>query len=87
MAPEVYIVADNHNFSDTDKPMCFQGADSNHPPTVIEDDCWIGVRVIMTPGRHIGKGSILAAGSVVTKDVEPYSIMGGNPARLIKTRK
>lgn len=56
------------------------------PQTVIEDDCWIGTRVIMTPGRKIGKGSILAAGAIVTKDVEPYSIVGGNPARVIKKR-
>lgn len=40
----------------------------------------------MTPGRKIGKGSILAAGAIVTKDVEPYSIVGGNPARVIKKR-
>lgn len=87
MAPEVHIVSDNHNFADTNKPMCLQGSNTKHKPTVIEDDCWIGVRVIMTPGHHIGHGSILAAGAVVTHDVEPYSIVGGNPAKVIRKRK
>lgn len=64
----------------------FSRVSKRNPQTVIEDDCWIGTRVIMTPGRKIGKGSILAAGAIVTKDVEPYSIVGGNPARVIKKR-
>lgn len=87
MAPEVHIVSDNHGFSDVETPMCFQKSNTNHPPTIIDDDCWIGVRVILTPAHHIGKGSILAAGAVVTHDVEPYSIVGGNPAKLIRKRK
>lgn len=87
MAPEVHIVANNHTFSDIEKPMCFQGSIEGQTPTVISDDCWIGVRAIFTPGHRIGKGSIVGAGSVVTKDVEPYSIVGGNPAKLIRKRK
>lgn len=53
---------------------------------IIEDDVWIGMNSIIMSGVKIGKGSIVAAGSVVTKDIEPYSIVGGNPARLIKYR-
>ena len=87
MAPKVHIVANNHYFSNTDKPMCFQGSPNNKPVTVIEDDCWIGVRVIMTPGRHVKKGTIVAAGAVLTKDFDEYSIVGGNPAKLIRKRK
>lgn len=87
MAPDVHIVANNHTFSDTDQPMCFQGSIEGKTTTIIDDDCWVGVRVILTPGHRIGKGSILAAGAVVTKDVEPYSIVGGNPAKLIRKRK
>lgn len=86
MAPEVHIVANNHNFNDVSKPMCFQGSPKNPPITIIEDDCWIGVRVIMTPGRHIKKGTIVAAGAVLTKDFDEYSIVGGNPAKLIRKR-
>ena len=86
MAPEVHIVANNHNFNDVCKPMCFQGSPKNPPVTIIEDDCWIGVRVIITPGRHIKKGTIVAAGAVLTKDFDEYSIVGGNPAKLIRKR-
>jgi acetyltransferase-like isoleucine patch superfamily enzyme len=53
---------------------------------VIEDDVWIGHGVIVLSGTRIGRGSIIAAGSVVTADVEPYSIYGGNPAAKIKNR-
>lgn len=87
MAPNVHIVANNHNFSDLEIPMCFQGSGEIPPVTRIEDDCWIGTRVIMTPGRHVKKGTIVAAGSVLTKDFEEYSIVGGNPAKLIKKRQ
>lgn len=86
MAPEVHIVANNHQFKETSIPICFQGPDYSKNQTIIEDDVWIGVRTIVTPGHRIGKGSIIGAGSVVTKDVEPYSIVGGNPAKLIKKR-
>lgn len=53
---------------------------------VIEDDVWVGYGAIILSGVTIGQGSIIASGSVVTKDVEPYSIYGGNPARKISTR-
>lgn len=55
--------------------------------TVIEDDCWIGMNTLMTPGRHISKGTIIGMGSILTKDFPPYSVVGGNPAKLIKSRK
>lgn len=55
-------------------------------PIIIEDDVWIGNNAIVLSGVKIGKGAIIAAGSVVTKNVEPYSIVGGNPAKLIKYR-
>lgn len=53
---------------------------------VLEDDVWIGLGAIINSGVHIGKGAIVASGSVVVKNVEPYSIVGGNPARHIKYR-
>lgn len=53
---------------------------------IIGNDVWIGYGVIVMNGVSIGDGAVLAAGSVVTKDVEPYSIMGGNPARILKKR-
>lgn len=53
---------------------------------IIEEYCWIGRDVLILPGVTVGKGSVIAAGSVVTKDVEPYCIVGGNPAKIIKYR-
>lgn len=53
---------------------------------IIQDDVWIGVGSIVLSGVEIGKGSIIAAGSVVTKDIEPYSIYAGNPAKKITSR-
>ena len=54
---------------------------------VIEDDVWIGARSVILPGVKIGTGSIIAVGSVVKKDVEPFSIVAGAPAKLVKKRK
>lgn len=58
----------------------------NDLPVIIEDDVWIGTGAIILKGVTIGKGSIIAAGAVVTKSCDPYSIIGGIPAQLIKKR-
>lgn len=55
-------------------------------PIIIEDDVWIGDEALILSGVKIGKGAIVAAGSVVTKDIPPYAIVGGNPAKIIKYR-
>ncbi len=54
--------------------------------TVVENDVWIGYGALITPGIRIGNGAIIATGSVVTKDVPPYAIAGGNPASIIRMR-
>ncbi len=54
--------------------------------TIIEDDVWIGRNVIFTPGRTVRKGSIIGAGCVLTKDFDEYTIIGGNPSRVIRSR-
>lgn len=54
--------------------------------TIIQDGAWIGMRTMIMPGVTIGEGAIIAAGSVVTKDVEPYTIVGGSPASMIRPR-
>ncbi len=54
--------------------------------TVIGNDVWIGYRALFMPGVHVGDGAIVATGSVVTRDVPPYAIVGGNPAAVIRYR-
>jgi acetyltransferase-like isoleucine patch superfamily enzyme len=54
-------------------------------PIIIEDDVWIGAQTIVLPGVRIGKGSVIGAGSVVTRDVPPFTVAAGNPAKVIRT--
>jgi maltose O-acetyltransferase len=86
MAPEVIVLTSNHRFDRTDVPMREQGALPPEPVT-IGDDVWIGSRAIILPGVTIGRGAIVAAGAVITRDVPEYAIVGGNPARIIRNRK
>jgi maltose O-acetyltransferase len=85
MGPDVVILTRNHKHDDITKPMGIQGY--TPAPVIIEDDVWIGTRVIILPGVRIGRSSIIGAGAVVTKDVPAYSISAGNPARVVKKRK
>lgn len=86
MGPNCHILLRNHDFSNIDIPMIFQGY-TESKQTIIEDDVWIGMNVLMTPGRHISKGSVIGGGTLLCKDFPPYSIIGGNPSKLIKSRK
>lgn len=85
MGPECVILTRNHAHFRTDVPMIRQGYEDYRPVT-IGDDVWIGRRVIILPGVSIGDGAIVSAGAVVTKDVEPYTVVGGVPAKKIKDR-
>lgn len=85
MGPECHIWTINHNFSSLELPMLQQGI-TEEQPVCIGDDVWIADRVTILPGVTIGSGSIIAAGAVVTKDVPPYSIVGGVPAKVLKSR-
>lgn len=86
MGPDCIIYTSNHEFSDTAIPMNKQGF-SEIREVVIGNDVWIGGRVIILPGVHIGDGAIIGAGAVVTKDVPAYAVVGGNPAKVLKYRK
>lgn len=86
MGPECMIYTFNHCVDRIDIPMNRQGF-TKEKPVIIEDDVWIGARVTILPGVHIGKGSIVAAGAVVTHDVLPYSIVAGVPAKLVRMRE
>ena len=86
--PNVSIITGDHNSSVIGKYM-FDVKDKlpeNDQPVIIQDDVWVGANVVILKGVTIGTGSIIAAGSVVTKSVAPYSICAGVPARLIKNR-
>ena len=84
-ASEVVVLGGDHRFDMIGVPMMFSGR-PEIPETVIEDDVWVGYRAVIMAGVRIGRGSIIAAQSVVTKNVEPYSVVGGIPARPIGRR-
>lgn len=85
LANNVSIIGGDHKYDKVGTPIIFSGR-GNIKETQIGSDCWIGAFSIIMCGVKIGDGSIIAAGSVVTKDVEPYSIYGGIPAHKIKER-
>jgi len=84
IAAGAQMITRKHGFSDLQSPISEQGY--TNAPIVIEDDVWIGFQAIILSGVTIGKGSIVGAGAVVTKSIEPYSIVGGVPAKLIRKR-
>jgi acetyltransferase-like isoleucine patch superfamily enzyme len=84
IAAHTGIYANNHNFTDPMKPIKDQGV--TRKGIVIEDDCWLGHGVKVLDGVTIGKGSVIGAGAVVTKDIPPFSVAVGVPARVIKSR-
>lgn len=89
-----YLRSSNHALNDrherildqghVSKRVSFQGADY---AIVVEDDSWIGANVLILSGAHVGRGAVIAAGSVVAGPIPPYTIAGGVPARVIADRK
>lgn len=85
IAPNVQIIGSDHNFQEVGKPATFSGRPVLKR-TKIGRDVWVGTNSIIMAGVQLGDGCIVAAGSIVTKDIEPFSIVGGSPARLIRKR-
>jgi len=82
-SPFTQIIAVNHVFDDPNRPFVDQGITAEG--IIIEDDVWLGAGAVITDGVRVGKGSVVAAGAVVTKDVPPHTVVGGVPAKPIKT--
>ena len=82
LAQNIVMSGLNHNYTDIDKPISLQG--ETVAMITVEDDCWIGANAVLTAGVTIGKHSVVAGGAIVTKDVPPYCVAVGNPARIIK---
>ena len=84
IAPNVVVRAANHRFANRDAPIRTQGHDAGS--IHIGDDVWIGANAVILPGVTIGRGAVIGAGSVVTRDVSDYTIVAGVPARPVGTR-
>ena len=82
--PDVLIITDNHNYENATRIPYDEKYISKK--VVIEDNVWVGARVIILPGVTISEGAIIQAGAVVVKDVPKCSIVGGNPAKVFKQR-
>ncbi len=85
IGPYVNINCADHGMSRDGVPMRFQPG--SYSPVVIEEDCWVGSHVIILKGVRIGTGSVVAAGAVVSRDVPPFSIVAGVPAKVVGERK
>jgi acetyltransferase-like isoleucine patch superfamily enzyme len=85
IGPKVEIISYQHNYENKNLLIKEQG--SVKKKIMIEDDVWIGANSVVMAGITIGKGAVIGAGSVVTKNVEPYSVVVGNPAKQIKERE
>lgn len=85
-AHEVQVLTRNHNYDSDDLEYIPYDQKYIEKPVIIGEYCWIGARVTILPGVKIGKGVVIAACSVVTKDIPDYAVVGGNPAGIIKYR-
>lgn len=86
ISQHVSIVASNHQIK-KDYLICEQGWDESRIDVIIENDVWVGANAVILPGITVHKGAVVAAGSIVTKNVPEYAIVAGNPARIIKYRQ
>ena len=85
IGPNSVLRAADHEFKDIEVPIRRQGHRSGK--IILENNVWLGAGVIVTTNVTIGEGSIVAAGAVVTKDIPPFVIVGGVPAKVIKKRR
>lgn len=86
LSTHVQVIGQDHGIADPETPMRLDFPATARPVTTIEADCWIGSRVTIMEGVRIGRGSVVGAGSVVTRDIPPYAIAMGSPARVLRQR-
>jgi acetyltransferase-like isoleucine patch superfamily enzyme len=86
IAHKVEIMTRNHNYDSPDLQAIPYDGTYVLKPVYIGENVWIGAHVLILPGVSIGEGAIIGAGAVVTKDVPPYAVAGGNPAKVLKYR-
>jgi acetyltransferase-like isoleucine patch superfamily enzyme len=86
LSQAISVIASNHSIALRDVPIRDQPWDTTHVGVTIEDDVWIGCNAVLLPGVRVGRGAVVAAGSVVTRDVPDYTIVGGVPAKVLKQR-
>ena len=84
IGPNVVLRSSDHRFTDVDTPIRLQG--HNEGEITIEDDVWLGANVVVTKDVRIGRGCVIGAGSIVTRDLPPNSIAVGVPARVVSSR-
>lgn len=84
IGPNVVFITDSIDYRNITKPMCY--SHKFHKSIEVGSDVWIGTNAVILPGVKIGKGSIVGAGAVVTKDVSPFTVVAGVPAKVIKYR-
>ncbi|MFL7902618.1 acyltransferase [Azospirillum argentinense] len=82
-APRVYISDVDHEYEDVTLPIVTQGL-RRHGILIVEENCWLGINTVLSGGLSVGRGSVVAANSVVLADVPPFSVVAGIPARVIK---
>lgn len=86
IAKDVSIISGDHGHSDKSKKINQQGMRKDAQPIIIGNDVWIGEKAVILKMVKVGDGCVIGAGSIVTKDVPPYSVVAGNPAKIIKQR-
>lgn len=79
ISPEVAVITTQHDWREPGFPLDIR-------PVVIEDHVWIGIRAIVLPGTHVGRGSVIAAGAVASGEIPPMSVVAGVPARVVAVR-
>jgi acetyltransferase-like isoleucine patch superfamily enzyme len=83
LANGCFVSDSSHRYDDPEKPITWQGFESKGP-TRIGDNCWLGANVVVTSGVSIGERCVIGANSVVTRDIEPFSIAAGAPAKVLR---